>query len=166
MILSFNKENCETRDFVRKIIMEEKKHTLRIDKKGRWKLGNSIQFYAMNPRNGGILFAEGIVTELVYAHLIFKPKHEVKFTDICLDGGFYNGTKLYGTWNLVWESELNKFARNDGFENWYEMYNYFLPECPDREKYYAESVYTLIIWELTKTYAIPPKYYSIKKVFL
>ena len=64
MIITYNKENCEKRNFPEKILKGIKKHTIREDKKQRWKIGRTMQHYAMNPRNGGKQFAESICTNV------------------------------------------------------------------------------------------------------
>ena len=113
MILSFNKENIEKRNFKEKILNGTKIHTIREDKHNRWKPGMSIQFYAMNPRNGGKKFAEGIVTAVVPVHI--SPDYEISI--------IY--TKLPRGGSLIRSLSVEALAKNDGFESWEEMKEFF-----------------------------------------
>ena len=119
MILSFNKENIEKRNFKEKILNGTKIHTIREDKHNRWKPGMSIQFYAMNPRNGGKKFAEGVVTKIEFVEMSTYIEVVDRFLP---DNGQFIHT------NICLDFELNDFAKNDGFESWEEMKEFF-PEC-------------------------------------
>ena len=111
MILSFSKENIEKRNFKEKILNGTKIHTIREDKHNRWKETMSIQFYAMNPRNGGKKFAEGIVDKVTRI-IIDAPNNKVSFPEI---NGYYISNPVI----------LDDLAKSDGFESWEEMKEFF-----------------------------------------
>ena len=111
VILSFIKENIEKRNFKEKILNGTKIHTIREDKHNRWKETMSIQFYAMNPRNGGKKFAEGIVDKVTRI-IIDAPNNKVSFPEI--NGYYISNPKI-----------LDDLAKNDGFESWEEMKEFF-----------------------------------------
>ena len=115
MILSFNKENIEKRNFKEKILNGTKIHTIREDKHNRWKETMSIQFYAMNPRNGGKKFAEGIVDKVTRIE-IDTSSNKVYFPEFNRDR------------NMCCMSNpmiLDDLAKCDGFESWEEMKEFF-----------------------------------------
>lgn len=122
MILTFSKID----DFPTLILNGTKIHTIREDKHNRWKVGNTIQFWWGNPRNTNAKvaphqFANGIVTEIV-------PVRIYPHTNtICV-----GSEQLHPT-------EVDFFARNDGFDNWEQMKEFF-PE---------DFVGKLIFWRLT-----------------
>ena len=115
MILSFSKENIEKRSFKEKILNGTKIHTIREDKHNRWKETMSIQFYAMNPRNGGKKFAEGIVDKVTRIE-IDAPNNKVSFPAL------YSDTGIYCINNPI---ILDDLAKCDGFESWEEMKKFF-----------------------------------------
>ena len=116
MILSFDKENCDKRNFPAKILAGSKTHTCRIDKHRRWKVGMKIQYYRLNPRNGGIEFATGIVSKV--ENIKISVWHNwVSIGDKNDDPTNYTYLSL--------EDELNEFAKNDGFNSWEELKEYF-----------------------------------------
>jgi len=91
MILSFDKENCEKRNFPEKILKRIKITTIREDIHCRWKEGRAIQFYAINPRNGGKKFAEGICTKVDTVSINFI------LNIVCI---YSNEQKLDDGWHL------------------------------------------------------------------
>ena len=128
MIISFNKENCEKRDFVNKILNGTKIHTIREDENNRFKIGQTIQFYAMNPRCGGKQFATGIIKNILVIEIV--PE-----LDIVLIGSGINGLYVHEFNKL---ESLNRLAIHDGFEDWKEMKQFFT----------KPFIGKLIIWEL------------------
>lgn len=157
MILSFNKKNCIERDFPAKILDGTKKHTLRADPKERWKVGMKVEFYAMNPRNKGKLFARGKITEIVPVTLQFKPVPAVVFEQDETNKYKRLHCTLYPCNTIVWARELDNFAVNDGFEDWFELYKFFEPEFKDKLHLSHISVeYRLLVWELTEKIGYEP----------
>lgn len=128
MILSFNKENIEKRNFKEKILSGSKIHTIREDKNNRWQIGMSIQFYAMNPRNGGTKFADGIVKDIFKIEIV--PE-----LDIVMINSKVNSLYVHEFNKL---EALNRLAVHDGFEDWKEMKQFFT----------KPFIGKLIIWEL------------------
>ena len=115
MIITYNKENCEKRNFPEKILKGIKKHTIREDKTNRWKVGRTMQHYAMNPRNGGKQFAEGICTGVFKIEIL--PSRDMITV--------WSNIHPLHSHNLYHIDVLNKFAVEDGFEDWKEMKEFF-----------------------------------------
>ena len=107
MILTFKPQ------FVEPIKNGTKIHTIREDKKGRWKPGTKIHFWNGNPRNVKAKphqFQSGICTDVESITLDFKN-----------DNVFFVG----GIAIIKDIDKLDKFAKNDGFENWNLMKDWF-----------------------------------------
>jgi len=111
MILTFSKDV-----FVERILNGTKKHTIRKDNTNRWKKGMKIHFWRGNPRNvknNPYQFAEGLVVDI--AQIQIFPNHNQVL--ISFDSDKYS---VFST-----KEVLNDIARNDGFENWEEMKEWF-----------------------------------------
>lgn len=108
MLLTFSKPQ-----FVERILNGTKKHTIRDDKKNRWKVGMKIHFWKGNPRNvknKPYQFATGIVSEILKIE-IYPDKNKIVLPE---------------TETVIDKIEfLNDLAVWDGFENWDEMKTWF-----------------------------------------
>lgn len=94
-----------------------KKHTIRVDKTNRWKVGRPIEFWKGNPRNktaNPYQFGTGICTRFEWI-CIDPIKNEITIGDTD------NQTKTVFTD----AQSLNDIAVNDGFDNWEEMKTFF-----------------------------------------
>lgn len=122
MILTFSKES-----FKDKILSGSKIHTIRADKKNRWKPGMKIHFWMHNPRNvkkNPYQFAEGICN-LVLPISIYPSENRFEIGE---QGGF------------KWMNSLNELAVNDGFEDWKEMKTLFTNEFHGRIIYWDLNI--------------------------
>jgi len=129
MILAFNKENLEKRDFIRKIECGVKVSTIRSDKAGKWVRGRSIQMYAKGPRNGGKMFAES------YAKAVYRISIDPITNSVVIK--YPNSDKtLYRCVNDI--DQLNILAISDGFESWEDMKSFF------KEPFVGKIIY----WDL------------------
>lgn len=111
MILTFSKDI-----FVERIISGIKIHTIREDKHNRWKVGNSIQFWRGNPRNvrnNPYQFGEGICQEV-------KP---IKIDPINNEITIFYNKHISEDIGLI--DSLNEIAKNDGFDSWEQMKEWF-----------------------------------------
>lgn len=115
MLLTFTKPEFE------QLIKDGiKKHTIRADKGNRWKVGNSIHFWRGNPRNtrGKVKprqFGTGVASRVETVRMEFKDLHLLEVHDIV----------RLGTYVLETSQELDALAKNDGFNNWSEMLEWF-----------------------------------------
>lgn len=121
MLLTFTKPEFE--NLIKDGI---KKHTIRADKNNRWQVGNSIQFWLGSPRNVHAKnkprqFGYGECTRVEKVKMLFHEKNDLNLYDIVLVGA----TELSS-----WE-ELTALAKNDGFNSWEEMKQWF--DNPTRE---------------------------------
>lgn len=126
MILTFKPQ------FVEPIKAGTKIHTIREDKKGRWKPGMKIHFWNGNPRNvkaNPHQFQSGICTDVkdivlgLFVHefvLIVSNEPTIYFED---------------------EESLNEFAVNDGFENWNELKKWFKLNHDVQERFSGKLIY-------------------------
>jgi len=128
MILTFNPQ------FIEPIKAGTKIHTIRADKKGRWKPGTKIHFWKGNPRNKHQLpyqFQSGICTDVKFVMLDFIENDVLVLS-----------TKFKGTNKLLTGiSKLDEFAVNDGFENWECMKQWFLDEYPEIKVFEGKLIY-------------------------
>jgi hypothetical protein len=117
MILTFKKR------FVDLIIDGTKIHTIREDAPNRWKVGMKIHFWCGNPRNPSknpYKFAEGIVKRIIEIDIM--PGVD------CIQAG---------SSGYIHNENPEQIAKNDGFQNWEEMKQFFPKEFKGK----------LIIWE-------------------
>lgn len=136
MILTFS---CDS--FVESIINGIKVHTIRDDKQNRWKVGNKIHFWLGNPRNARgktkpYQFGIGEVSRVETIRMKFAIQEDWQ-QDIVYIGN-----------DIVLKSidELNALAENDGFENWFQMKNWF----DNEDKQYFGKIIFWKNFELTK----------------
>ena len=109
MILSFKEQ------FVSKIKEGTKIHTIREDKTERWKVGMKVHFWKGNPRNtkqNPYQFGVGVVSKI--DKIVIIPKENKIWV-------FING--ICENINTIFL--LDQFAKNDGFESWEEMKQFF-----------------------------------------
>jgi len=117
MILTFKPQ------FVEAIKAGTKIHTIREDKKGRWRKNMRIHFWDGNPRNVSSnprQFGIGICTQVNDIHIDFV-KEAITITD--------HIAKKSTT--ILYFELLDEFARKDGFENWTYMMMWFYNTYPD-----------------------------------
>ena len=115
MILTFSRDS-----FVESIINGTKKHTIRDDKPNRWKVGRKIHFWLGNPRNTRrktkpYQFGIGECSRVETIRMDFAVPEDWQ-NDIV-----YIGDDII----LKSDDELNALAENDGFDNWFQMKNWF-----------------------------------------
>lgn len=116
MLLTFSKTEFRT------LITEGVKvHTIRDDKRDRWKVGNKIHFWLGNPRNTRgknkpCQFGVGEVSRVETIRMNFTH-HQGFPHDIV-----YIGDDII----LNTNEELSALAVNDGFENWVQMKQWFV----------------------------------------
>lgn len=125
MLLTFSEPKFESL-----IKQNVKLHTIRADKKNRWKVGNSIQFWSGNPRNVRAKnkphqFGTGICS------MILPIEVNPFENEIIIDGYKYNDTEV-----------LNSIAVNDGFENWEKMRNFFTEVFEGKMIYWKDCVWS------------------------
>lgn len=112
MILTFSRP-----EFKDKIISGTKTTTIRADKHRRWKVGSKIHFWMHNPRNvkkNPHCFAIGKVNKISYIEI--EPTAEwIAIKD--------ENDKIIDF--LFFQSELDNFAKKEGFENWEDMKTFF-----------------------------------------
>jgi len=115
MILSFKEQ------FVEKIKQEHKTTTIR--KSGRWKVGQKIHFWKGSPRNpksNPYHFGMGVVERVEHIELWLgegKKDHLMFLLNRNNQKGIYLGGKN--------RKMANEIAKNDGFENWDELREWF-----------------------------------------
>lgn len=98
MILSFKDQ------FIEKVVLGEKIHTIREDNRNRWKEGMKIHFWKSNPRNvknDPFQFALGKVTRI--QEILIANKDGI--------------SNVYVDHKLLNQEEFKKLVANDGFDN-------------------------------------------------
>lgn len=121
MILSFKNQ------FVKKIIRRSKIHTIRLDQHNRWKPGNKIHFATGIRTKNYNQFKSGICKSIQTIEI----KHRGgKY--LCLDfdnetGVWINGKLKFAITGIIHEGTdfMNLLAKNDGFKNYYEFFEWF-----------------------------------------
>jgi len=108
MILTFSKQQ-----FVDRILDGTKIHTIREDKNRRWKPGRWIQFWSGNPRN-----KKNDPYQFAYGRCL-------DVESITLDFG--NDYVYFASGDIIMNDteKLDQFAKNDGFDNWDFMRDWF-----------------------------------------
>ena len=109
MILTFSKT-----EFVEAITAGTKIHTIREDKTERWKKGRTIQFWKGNPRNvksKPYQFGTGICTKTASIEIDFWIE-QISIYSIDFE-------------KIINFENLDQFAKNDGFDNWDFMKEWF-----------------------------------------
>ncbi len=127
MILTFKPQ------FVEPIKAGTKIHTIREDKKGRWKPGTKIQFWNGNPRNVKAKphqFQSGICTHV-----------EDIIIDFVWDDVLVYSRNILSTELHTRISKLNKFAQDDGFEDWKSLKQWFENEYPQNKMFTGKLIY-------------------------
>lgn len=140
MILGFKNQ------FKEKILNGSKIHTIRPDPKRRWKVGNKIHF-ATGARSkeydcfkkGECVRVSDIVLDLEHKYLTLTTAVN-KYQE---DDSYISSKHSVIVDPLI----LHLFAKNDGFENAQEMFDWF-------KKEYNQYIFTgkLIFWEDTELY--------------
>lgn len=103
-------------NFVAKDKLPPKLHTLREDKNDRWQVGTMIDFFINVRQKNMFCFAPRLT---VMSTQVVEIIHTEFMNDIILT---IDKKRL----NL---SEMEQFARNDGFDNLYEFIAYFNKDC-------------------------------------
>lgn len=122
-------------NFDRSIIHNKKLHTIREDKKNRWKAGTKIDFFINTRQKNMFRFAPVLpVISTQKIEFIWKenPKNQkclgISFDKTCtiiIDNCFF-GDVLFFKGNLISASyNLPDFAKNDGFDTAEELFAYF-----------------------------------------
>lgn len=127
MILTFKPQ------FVEPIKAGTKIHTIREDKKERWKPGMKIQFWNGNPRNvkaNPHQFQSGICIKVYDIHIDF-------YYDIIT----IKDNKLPRTEIISDIENLNEFARKDGFEDWKWLKHWFFCEYNEPFDFTGKLIY-------------------------
>ena len=133
MILTFKPQ------FVEAIKAGTKIHTIRTDKKARWKKGNTVHFWNGNPRNVKSKpheFAKGICTKVLSITI-----------DVHYENVFITSVNLDECKTLYQSKDLDAFAKNDGFESWELMRDWFY-NCNNGKRFFNGR---LIYFELHGT---------------
>ena len=117
MNLSYSKQTVEKYDFKMKILDGRKKHSLRLDPTGRWKLGMKINH------------CTGLRTK---AYDCFKFDRVLSLQDLILTikdegNGCYAVTFVVDNRQLK-PKEISEFCKNDGFDTAAEFCKYFLKD--------------------------------------
>jgi len=113
MILTFSKSN-----FVSRIALGIKKHTIREDKTDRWHRGRIIQFWfgsPRNPKNNPYQFREGIC--------ISTQKIEIEYQGLKQNGEVYPAVKIDGKY-IDYHTKVI-LAITDGFDSVAELFKWF-----------------------------------------
>ena len=127
MILTFKPQ------FVEPIKDGTKIHTIREDKNNRWKQWTKIQFWNGNPRNvkaNPHQFQSGVCTDVKGIVIDFENNDIVIIGENIEDDSFITGI-----------NELNKFARNDGFESWESLKQWFFNEYGKNRFFHGKLIY-------------------------
>lgn len=95
-----------------------KLHTLRDDINNRWKEGNKIDFF-INCRQPN-MFRFAPVRKVVRTQEVFMTYSHSDLIQISIDG-----RELFGYYERL------EFAKNDGFDNWEDFFEYFLPKIKE-----------------------------------
>lgn len=114
MILTFKPQ------FVEPIKAGTKIHTIREDKNRRWKPEMKIQFWNGNPRNVKAKphqFESGICTDVKEIIFDFVHSEILILQSKNSDRLIFNGI-----------TDLNEFSRNDGFEDWQSLKQWFIDQ--------------------------------------
>lgn len=103
--------NTPNKFFDRTIIHSKKIHTIREDKKDRWKPGTMIDFFINTRTKDMFRFAPRI--PVVDVQEVFMTYFCNDIIEISVDGTYINN--------------ITEFAINDGFDSWNDFFNYFYP---------------------------------------
>lgn len=119
MVLAFKKQ------FVAKIQAGIKKHTIREDKKNRWKVGNKIHFATGVRTKNYNQFAEGICTliepfEIKYEHEGSKTTAEVFVNNELLGRAVWRNCQLISS-----SFSVDVLSTNDGFVKTNDFFEWF-----------------------------------------
>lgn len=107
MILTFKE------DFIPKIKTGEKIHTVRDDKKNRWKSGMKIHFRTPRFSKNNYQFKEGVCVSTQRVLMTYE------YNDLIMIS--------IGSETLHTYQERLEFAKNDGFKDWDSFFNWFYP---------------------------------------
>ena len=135
MILTFSRDS-----FVESIINGTKKHTIRDDKPNRWKVGRKIHFWLGNPRNTRrktkpYQFGVGEAARVEKIRMYFDIEADGQVDEVFIDD--ISIKSIQG---------LNDLAKNDGFDNWFQMKNWF----DNEDKQYFGKIIFWKNFELTE----------------
>lgn len=110
--------------------LSPKIHTIREDKKERWKPGTKIDFFINCRQKNMFRFAP--VLPVVRVQRVFMTYLFNDIIEISI-----NGRQLHQP------SQLLEFAINDGFASWTDFFNYFYPKiiASENEEYHAKIIH-------------------------
>lgn len=129
MILTFKPQ------FVEPIKAGTKVHTIREDKKGRWKAGMSIHFWQGNPRN-----VHSKIAPYQFGAGTCKKVDDIKLD--LLHNAITLVNKELNSFLMINDIiDLNMIAENDGFKNWDDMKQWFLNEYPDQSVFKGKLIH-------------------------
>ncbi len=138
-LISFDKANNLLEDklikFDRTVIHTPKLHTIREDKKNRWRVGTKIDFFINVRQPNMFRFAPVLpVVSTQKIEFIWKENTEnhtclgTKFDRICtikIDDRFYGDAYLFNGSVVSSSYTIPTFANNDGFDTPDELFAYF-----------------------------------------
>lgn len=99
-------------NFTAKDKLSHKIHTIRDDEKDRWQPGTKIDFFINCRQKNMFRFAPTV--PVVSVQEVFMTYAFNDVIEISIDGNYVN--------NVL------EFAKNDGFDNWDDFFNYFYPK--------------------------------------
>ena len=111
---------CLDRGFQNMYPHKPKLHTIREDKNDRWHAGKMIDFFINCRQKDMFRFAP--VMPVVSTQEVFMTYAFNDVIQISIDG-----RELFG-------HEREDFAINDGFDNWYDFFDYFYPKIKANPK--------------------------------
>jgi hypothetical protein len=112
----FSSEHCNKDfDFVMYPLIRPKLHTIREDKKERWKAGMMIDYFINVRQPNMFRFAPRVpVVSIQDVYMSYKGNDVIQIS--------VDDKELFGF------NERIEFAQNDGFDTWEDFFNYFYPQ--------------------------------------
>jgi hypothetical protein len=126
-------DNPET-EFIRKITEGIKIHTLREDKKNRWKSGMKIHMCSGSRYKKNRCFDHTKTVKSIQQVRILAPTRGPRPYIIKIDR------------RILTHSETSLLAKNDGFDASCDFYRFFLPLSSTKNNYNRRKVLKLIHW--------------------
>lgn len=113
----------EKSDISKSISITPKIHTIREDKKNRWKIGTMIHFFINVRQKNMFMFAPVLsVVSTQKFEIIYLENRDLKKTQVWLDDVF---CLYYRYGDRVIDKGLLEFAQNDGFDTIESFFEYF-----------------------------------------
>jgi len=119
MILSFKKQ------FVEKIKSGSKTHTIREDKKNRWKIGRKIHFATGVRTKNYNQFAEGVCTLVESIEIKYSYKYKQTIADVFVNNELLGQTIWFDSKLKNSSFSVDMLVANDGFTRTSDFFEWF-----------------------------------------